>query len=179
MTVSDAPCRSAKASTVSMAAGLLITTARSRMQSLVGAGGAKFVPIGRDIAAGVAKGIKQNASSVVEALNGLIEEAIQSALEALGIHSPSRVMAEEVGKPIAQGVGMGIRDNAAVPVTALTDTLDTLTKVTAAEFAGEGAMPARGGFTFNQTVNSPKALTPWEVARQARNAARQMAEAMA
>ena len=40
-------------------------------------------------------------------------------------------------------------------------------------------MPARGGFTFNQTVNSPKALTPWEVARQARNAARQMAEAMA
>lgn len=169
----------AKASTVSMAAGLLITTARSRMQSLVGAGGAKFVPIGRDIAAGVAKGIKQNASSVVEALNGLIDEAIKSALESLGIGSPSRVMAEEVGKPIAQGVGMGIRDNAAVPVTALTDTLDTLTRVTAAEFAGAGSMPARGGFTFNQTVNSPKALTPWEVARQARNAARQMAEAMA
>lgn len=169
----------AKASTVSMAAGLLITTARSRMQSLVGAGGAKFVPIGRDIAAGVAKGIKQNATSVVEALNGLIDEAIKSALEALGIHSPSRVMAEEVGKPIAQGVGMGIRDNAAVPVTALTDTLDTLTRVTAAEFAGAGSMPARGGFTFNQTVNSPKALTPWEVARQARNATRQMAEALA
>ena len=108
----------AKASTVSMAAGLLITTARSRMQSLVGAGGAKFVPIGRDIAAGVANGIKQNATSVVEALNGLIDEAIKSALESLGIGSPSRVMAEEVGKPIAQGVGMGIRDNAAVPVTA-------------------------------------------------------------
>lgn len=169
----------AKASTVSMAAGLLITTARSRMQSLVGAGGAKFVPIGRDIAAGVAKGIKDNASSVIEALGNLIDDAIKSALAKLGIGSPSRVMAEEVGKPIAQGVGMGIRDNAAVPVTALTDTLDTLTKVTAAEFAGAGSMPARGGFTFNQTVNSPKALTPWEVARQARNAARQMAEAMA
>lgn len=169
----------AKASTVSMAAGLLITNAKTRMQSLVGAGGAKFVPIGRDIAAGVAKGIKQNATSVIEALNGLIDEAIKSALESLGIGSPSRVMAEEVGKPIAQGVGMGIRDNAAVPVTALTDTLDTLTRVTAAEFAGAGSMPARGGFTFNQTVNSPRALTPWEVARQARNAARQMAEAMA
>lgn len=169
----------AKASTVSMAAGLLITTARSRMQSLVGAGGAKFVPIGRDIAAGVAKGIKDNASSVIEALGNLIDDAIKSALAKLGIGSPSRVMAEEVGKPIAQGVGMGIRDNAAVPVTALTDTLDTLTRVTAAEFAGAGSMPARGGFTFNQTVNSPKALTPWEVARQARNAARQMAEAMA
>lgn len=169
----------AKASTVSMAAGLLITTARSRMQSLVGAGGAKFVPIGRDIAAGVAKGIKQNSAAVVEALGSLIDDAIKSALAKLGIGSPSRVMAEEIGKPIAQGVGMGIRDNAAVPVTALTDTLDTLTKVTAAEFAGAGSMPARGGFTFNQTVNSPKALTPWEVARQARNAARQMAEAMA
>ena len=51
--------------------------------------------------------------------------------------------------------------------------------VSAAGLTGDGSLPARGGYVFNQTVNSPKALTPWEVARQARNATRQMAEALA
>lgn len=169
----------AKSATVSSAAGLLITNAKTRMRSLIGSGGAHFKPLGVDIAKGLAQGIRDGSSYVLEAINNLIDAALKGASVEIERGSPSRLFAREIGKPIAQGVGMGIRDNVADPVSALTDTMDTLTRVTAAEFAGAGSMPARGGFTFNQTVNSPKALTPWEVARQARNAARQMAEAMA
>lgn len=164
---------------VSSAAAGLINAAKLRMSFLIGSGGSKFKPLGTDIAKGIAQGIKDGQSFITDAIDDIIAAALKRALAKADIGSPSRLFANEIGRPIAQGVGMGIRDNVGDPVSALTSAMDTLTAVTAAEFAGDGAMPARGGFTFYQTVNSPKALTPWEVARQARNAARQMVGAMA
>ena len=167
-----------RAPVISAAAGL-VTAAKSRMSSLIGPSGSKFVPLGEDIAKGMAKGIRDGSSYVLKAIQDLINAALKGAEKDIERGSPSHLFAREIGAPISQGVGMGIRDAVGDPLSAMTDMMNTLSDVTAAEFMGEGSMPARGGYVFNQTVNSPRALSPWEVARQARNATRQMAEAMA
>ena len=167
-----------RAPVISAAAGL-VTAAKSRMSSLIGPSGSKFVPLGEDIAKGMAKGIRDGSSYVLKAIQDLIDAALKGAAKDIERGSPSHLFAREIGAPSSQGVGMGIRDAMGDPISALSDTMDALSAVTAAEFMGEGSMPARGGYVFNQTVNSPRALSPWEVARQARNATRQMAEAMA
>jgi hypothetical protein len=64
---------------------------------------------GKSIIDGISSGI----SGAVGALEGAIEHAAQSALDAakraLGIGSPSKVFADLVGVPIAQGIAQGIQ----------------------------------------------------------------------
>lgn len=165
--------------TVGSAGGSLISTIKDRMRNLIGFNGSGFNSLGSDIAQGIADGLLNGTFAVTAAIQQLIDDAVQAARDEAGIFSPSRVFAEEVGQPIAAGIGKGITDNAFEAMDALTGTMNMLTSATAAQFSGAGSMPARAAYVFNQTVNSPRALTPWEIARQARNATRQMAEAMA
>lgn len=165
--------------TVGSAGGSLISTIKDRMRNLIGYNGSGFNSLGSDIAQGIADGLLNGTFAVTAAIQQLIDDAVQAARDEAGIFSPSRVFAEEVGQPIAAGIGKGISDNAFEAMDALTGTMSMLTSATAAQFSGAGSMPARAAYVFNQTVNSPRALTPWEIARQARNATRQMAEAMA
>ncbi|SFE83954.1 phage tail tape measure protein [Peptostreptococcus sp. D1] len=71
----------------------------------------KMLSIGRDIIHGIANGI----GNAVDYLYGTIEDAlgglVDRAKEALGIFSPSRVMANQVGQYIPAGIGVGISDN--------------------------------------------------------------------
>lgn len=68
----------------------------------------KFVSIGKDIVSGLVKGIKSKADDVANALKGIIKSGIDKAKSALGISSPSQLMAEMIGMPMAQGIAQGI-----------------------------------------------------------------------
>lgn len=66
---------------------------------------------GVDLILGLAKGIASAASNAVQAAVKVAKGLLKSVKGALGIHSPSKVMANEVGRYIPAGVGVGIMDN--------------------------------------------------------------------
>jgi TP901 family phage tail tape measure protein len=70
----------------------------------------KAVEVGTALMLGQVEGITKNSAAVQEAVTFAVNEAIVAAMRAAGIQSPSRRMAEEVGKPMAQGVAVGIEE---------------------------------------------------------------------
>ncbi len=63
--------------------------------------------LGRNIIEGIANGISAAHELVVSAMVGAAQGAIDAAKRLLGINSPSKVMADEVGGPMAQGIADG------------------------------------------------------------------------
>lgn len=70
-----------------------------------------WASIGRDICSGIAKGLKAAASVVINAVKSLAKRALESVKDFFDIGSPSKVMAEEVGKWLPAGIAVGIEDN--------------------------------------------------------------------
>ncbi len=64
--------------------------------------------IGRNIVNGIINGVTGAAKGLYNALGGLAENALNAAKKKLGIHSPSRVFRDEVGRYITQGIGVGM-----------------------------------------------------------------------
>lgn len=66
--------------------------------------------VGRGIIDGIAKGIRNGIGAIKDAARSAAEAALDAALGFLGIDSPSRVAADRVGGPFAQGIGMGFME---------------------------------------------------------------------
>lgn len=79
----------------------------------------RVASIGGQIVNGIANGIRGAAGAVVSALGGVVNQAVEHAKSMLGIHSPSRVMRDLIGKNIARGVAVGIEDETATAVSAV------------------------------------------------------------
>lgn len=74
----------------------------------------KAVGYGADITAGLGKGISQNTKVAKDAAVSAVDDKTgltKSIKDELGIHSPSRVMKDEVGAMIDKGIEQGIEDN--------------------------------------------------------------------
>ncbi|TYR75586.1 hypothetical protein FZC79_10490 [Rossellomorea vietnamensis] len=67
--------------------------------------------IGKDIIRGLVKGIGSMAGSIMEKVEELASNIPKWAKKILGIHSPSRVMRDEVGKEIGAGLAQGMDDS--------------------------------------------------------------------
>ena len=67
--------------------------------------------IGKDIVDGIAKGLKNAVGAVVGAAKEVGKSALNGLKNMLGIHSPSRVFRDEVGRNIALGIADGIARN--------------------------------------------------------------------
>lgn len=81
--------------------------------------GGSLVTAGFDLMAGLARGIGNAVGSVVSAAVSVAGKVVKSVKGALGIHSPSRVMRDEVGKFIPQGVAVGIEADTDTAVKAM------------------------------------------------------------
>jgi tape measure domain-containing protein len=72
----------------------------------------RLASIGGDIGAamirGISKGLLNGVSSIVESAKSVAKSALDAAKNFLGIHSPSRRMADEVGEPMGMGVVVGL-----------------------------------------------------------------------
>lgn len=89
----------------------------------------RFISIGANIVDGIAKGISNAWSSFKNWVLGLLDGLVDSVLSFFGISSPSKLMADKVGKWIPAGIaegideGMGVLDDAMAGMTS--DMLDT------------------------------------------------------
>ena len=70
----------------------------------------KMLQIGSDIMAGIGQGIANGLGAVKQGFNNLLSMLPGWAKDILGIHSPSRVMRDQVGRWIPAGVAVGVEN---------------------------------------------------------------------
>ena len=90
-------------SAISSGMGRAINAVRSKAESLFSAG--------RNFVMGFVKGIRGAIGSAVDAAAHMAKSALNAAKSALGIHSPSRVMRDQVGYYVVAGFANGLTDN--------------------------------------------------------------------
>ena len=138
----------------------------------------KFMQVGKNIVDGLWNGISNGWNWLKDKVAGLADSLFQGAKDALGIHSPSKKFMW-VGQMIDEGLASGI-EKFSYLVDGSLGKLGAVSYVNSID--GEPQLAFAGGYNggyggdYNQTVNiySPTALTPSEVARQTRNATRDM-----
>ena len=97
--------------------------------------------IGTQIMQGVANGVRNGASQIVNAAKNAAKRALDAAKNFLGIHSPSRVFRDQVGKNMALGIAEGYEDY--MPYSRFVAATDRVTR--AAVNASEADVSATGG----------------------------------
>lgn len=83
--------------------------------------------LGLNIIIGIANGIRNGGSAIIDAAKQAARSALNAAKKALGIHSPSTVMRDEVGKFIPAGIAEGISGNQKTLTSAMCDLSDLAT----------------------------------------------------
>lgn len=134
----------------------------------------KIKSIGSDIVKGLWNGINNMTSWIKDKIKGFGSSVVDGLKDFFGIHSPSKLMAEEIGKWLPEGIAVGIDKNAKSTLSSMRNlVVDTvgvakngLTAVSTA-VGGTGV----GGVTnnFYQTINSPKQLSRLDIYRQSKN----------
>jgi len=90
----------------------LIGNLRDRVISIFHSLADRARSIGRNILDGIISGIRNGYSAAVDTAKRIARGILDGMKDALGIGSPSRLAAIEVGRPIMQGVGVGATDEA-------------------------------------------------------------------
>lgn len=70
-----------------------------------------WLSLGVNIIKGIASGVASAAGQLVDAAVSAATDALNWVKSKLGIHSPSRVFRDQVGKNMALGIGVGFEDN--------------------------------------------------------------------
>ncbi|MBD5498016.1 MAG: hypothetical protein HDR11_09685 [Lachnospiraceae bacterium] len=141
-----------------------------------------WLDLGKNLIDGVINGIKNAASSLINVFKDLAKQALDAIKNFFGIHSPSRVMRDEVGKMLPAGMAEGVEEGMddeekriqesmkrGVPTT-----IDGYIKSGGSRTGSEAEETQAGGFVQNLTINSPRELNPSETARLNRKATQQM-----
>lgn len=129
--------------------------------------------IGRSIISGIANGLAGAAGRIMDAAKSAAKKALNAAKDFLGINSPSRLFRDEVGKYMAQGIGVGFERY--MPTDDMVKDLDrSVSKINASvhptfpepAYRGGGSVDQSKQVTVNQTVNINQPVeTPAETAR--------------
>ncbi len=64
--------------------------------------------ITEDLIGGIVQGFQSIPGNLTSAISGFKDKLVEKFKNFFGIHSPSRVFAKEIGKPISQGIAVGI-----------------------------------------------------------------------
>ena len=148
----------------------------------------KMLDVGGDIVRGIWDGI----NNLVGWLGGKVRDFAKGILkgmkDAIDGHSPSRLFRDEVGMSIGEGVAVGIDKSigdvkaamarmsrnlvAEAEISATTNMPTSRQSQSASKVAGGSA---NSGITQINNIYSPTPLTPSEIARQSRNAMRELA----
>lgn len=86
-----------------------------------------WLSLGKNIISGIVEGIKSMASAVWNAIKQICKDALKSVKSFFGISSPSKVMRDQVGKWIPEGMAVGIAENMDVVADAMQDLSDEAT----------------------------------------------------
>jgi phage-related protein len=94
--------------------------------SSLGDGLGQIKEVGKNLIKGLWNGIKDMGKWVLDKIKGFGESILGGIKSFFGIKSPSRVFRDEVGKMLAEGMAVGIEDNADAPLEAMADLGDDL-----------------------------------------------------
>lgn len=150
----------------------------------------KMESIGKNIVEGIWNGIKNAKDWIVDKIKGFASSVVDGFKDALGIHSPSRVLADMVGKFIPMGISVGmeaempntiddIKYNVSDLYRELRGTVDIETAKTTASMVGSTNINTSkvvnndNGITQNVTIVNPE-RSPSENARALKKAGRDM-----
>ena len=143
------------------AAGDLVKELPSKMKEIITAianglkGGISVIKnVGSDIVKGLWEGIKDMTSWIADKVKGFGDSVLGGLKDFFGIHSPSKVMEEQIGKNLALGIGEGFEKNIAGVNKDIADAIDFDNPNNPT-----GATPRRGGVTVYQTNNYKQAYT--------------------
>lgn len=144
-----------------------------------------MVNAGNMIMQGLITGMDSKLEDLRAVVENIISTAAEAAKAAADIHSPSRLFANEIGKFIPLGIAKGITDNTDSVTGALNGLTAQSVKDAKSKLAGNlqsnivsGAGAGVGGAgssstvvnnNYNQTINSPTALSRLEIYRQSKN----------
>ena len=150
--------------------------------------GISWGSVGSAVVKGIAAGISGGASAIINAAKSAAKRALDSVKNFLGIHSPSRVFRDEVGRWIPPGISVGIDKEMPKLEAEVTSDVSALVKRAQAGVQAESSKPGRkasasaeyaasverkdpegngesGSTTYNQTFNINQPVkTPSEVA---------------
>ena len=152
----------------------------------------KFTDIGGDIIGGIWEGITAKWEELKEDISEFGDTVVETFCDIFDINSPSKIMKDLIGKNLALGIGEGFaaeiggvseliaREAEDSIGGSLTDvipdvTAETIIAPTPASRAGNAVYPAderasaSKNVIFNQTINSPKSVSRWDVYRDTKN----------
>lgn len=148
------------ASKAAQAASQFVSNIVSGLSGLAG----RVTSVGSDIVHGIWSGISGAAGWLMSQISGFADNVVSSIKGFFGIASPSKVMRDEVGKYLAEGVAVGWEKND--PMASIERDLSVgVSRLSVQAQALEGA----GGTTSYQTVNFNQPVeSPDQVARTMR-----------
>jgi len=121
------------------------------------------IEIGKNIVKGLINGIASGAADAINAVVDLAKKMVEKAKEALGIKSPSKVFAKEVGAWLPPGIGEGVKK--AMPQldndmrNQLQDLVDDANLSVAAEVSGFSNKLAASSYTSDKYQGEPSTVT--------------------
>lgn len=89
-------------------AGKIVTWVVNGVKSLP----SKMIDVGKNVVKGLWEGIKNVKDWILDKISGFVDGIVGGIKKFFGIHSPSRVMADEVGKYLPKGMAVGIEASA-------------------------------------------------------------------
>lgn len=96
----------------------------------------KFTTMGKNIIQGLINGITSMLGSLYSSIKAGLSGLVTKAKNALGINSPSKVFADEVGAGIPEGIAMGIEDHMDDPVHAVQQVNSGMLRAAGGEVGG-------------------------------------------
>lgn len=157
------------------AASNLVSTIVNTVSSLPG----KMISIGADLVSGLWSGIGNKVTWLKNKIAGFVGDVTSWLKKFFGIKSPSRLMADEIGKWLPAGMALGIDENAKTVLSSMQNLVNGTMGVTRNSLANNGVVAASHGAApaavsnvtnnYYQTINSPKQLSRYEIYRNTKN----------
>ncbi|MCT1904121.1 tape measure protein [Oceanobacillus sojae] len=135
----------------------IMTRLSIRMISAFSSLPGRMSSVGGNAMSGLNVGLNRGAGRVMSTARSIANRVASTMQRALAIHSPSRVMRDDVGKQVPAGVAVGIKDNAKLVYRALDDLAAGMIKPVSPEVAlGTSAMAYNGSDSVSQAVRNIK-----------------------
>ena len=130
--------------------------------------------IGSDIVKGLWNGINDMTGWLTEKIQGFTSSALGAIKDFFGIESPSKVMRDEVGKYLAEGIGVGFTGEMGDTIKKMKGSLSGVVSMASGGLQGTTGGSVGNTYNFYQTNNSPKSLSRIDIYRQTKNQIRQL-----
>lgn len=120
--------------------------------------GSKIAEIGKDLVSGIWTGIRDSGTWLWDKISGFFGGIVDNVKKFFGIHSPSTLMRDKIGKMLARGVGIGFVDemkNVSKQMRSVMPTDFDLYEPDYEMFSTGDNKNALANQNFNLTINNP------------------------